>query len=92
MIKLFKLAAVNFLVFLGILIFLNLTAISIYQLSNLRIFPYPRALLPNYKNIEWARTHFIERDNYKPNTGLISAGEGFLIGGKQLILIRRESG
>jgi hypothetical protein len=62
MIKLFKLAAVNFLVFLGILIFLNLTAISIYQLSNLRIFPYPRALLPNYKNIEWARTHFIERD------------------------------
>ena len=62
--KFLKLAAVNILVFLGILIFLNLTAISIYQLSHFRIFPrthrYPRARLPNYKNIEWARTYFKE--------------------------------
>ena len=64
MIKLLKLAAVNILVFLGILIFLNLTAISIYQLINFRIFPHTHTKtnwrLPNYKSIEWARNHFKE--------------------------------
>ena len=64
MIKLLKLAAVNILVFLGILLFLNFTAIAIYQLSNLRIFSHAhtntQCRLPNYKNIEWACAHFKE--------------------------------
>jgi len=65
MMKLLKLAAVNILVFLGMLIFLNLTVISIYQLSNLKIFSHthtnpPKWRVPNYKNIEWAHTHFKE--------------------------------
>jgi lysophospholipase L1-like esterase len=64
MIKLLKLSAVNILVFLGILIFLNLMAISMYQLSHFRIFPHTHTSdkwrLPNYKNIEWARNHFKE--------------------------------
>ena len=64
MIKLLKLAVVNILVFLGILIFINLAVISIYQLCNLRnpsnIRDDFRWRLPNYKNIEWAPTHFKE--------------------------------
>ena len=60
--KLLKLIAVNILVLLGMLIFLDLTAISLYQLSNLKIFYHVKSKwrLPNYKNIEWARAHFKE--------------------------------
>jgi hypothetical protein len=63
-IRLLKLATVNILVFLGMLIFINLAAISIYQLCNMKIFSGfdtdPRSRLPNYKNIEWASIHFKE--------------------------------
>lgn len=52
---------------MGILIFINLAAISIYQLTNSRIFSHinkskmePVWMLPNYKNMGWARTHFKE--------------------------------
>jgi hypothetical protein len=62
--KLLKIITVNILVFLGTLIFINLAVISIYQISNLNIFPdYDKrkgTRLPNYKNVDWARVHFKE--------------------------------
>ena len=67
--KLFKIAAVNILIFLGLVIFLNLTVIAIYQLSHLKLSSHAGAhsdwKLPNYKNIEWARAHFTEWSNLK---------------------------
>jgi hypothetical protein len=71
-IKLFKLAIVNILVFLGLLIFLNLTVISIYQLTNFRYFTHTHEnkgddkwQLSNYKNIDWAQNHFKELKELK---------------------------
>jgi len=67
--KLLKIAAVNILIFLGLIIFLNLTVITIYQLSHLKLSSHASAhsnwKLPNYKNIEWARAHSTEWSNLK---------------------------
>jgi len=63
MYKLLRLVAVNILVFLGILLFLNFTAILTYQAYKMVKpggFTDTRSELLNYKNIEWAHKHFEE--------------------------------
>jgi hypothetical protein len=67
MIKLFKLAVINILIILGLLIFANLAVISIYQLTHSKLFSDSQKnklqnkwRLPNYKNLEWAHKHFEE--------------------------------
>ncbi len=67
MIKLFKIAVINILVILGLLIFANLTVISIYQLIHSQYFydaqqkkTQNKWRLPNYRNLEWAKKHFEE--------------------------------
>lgn len=66
-----KILAVNVLVLLALLFILNLSAVLIYNIyqvyqaieayfteNNTSI--HQEALLPNYKNIDWAKQHFIE--------------------------------
>ena len=63
--KFFKIILVNISVLLGLLIFLNLSIILIYQFySFFKVDNYdPRSNLPNYKNIDWASSHFKELNN-----------------------------
>jgi hypothetical protein len=59
--KLLKLIFINLLVFLGILLSLNFAAILLFKGHNLiKTNKDARAGLPNYKNIDWAATHFKE--------------------------------
>ncbi|MCK9613858.1 MAG: hypothetical protein M0R16_13355 [Bacteroidales bacterium] len=60
--KLFKLIAINIVVFIGLLITVNLLVILIFQghkIINKEIAD-TRGNLPNYKNIDWAHKHFKE--------------------------------
>jgi len=67
MINIFKIAIINILIILGLLIFANLTVISVYQLTHSGFFydaqknkMQNKWRLPNYRNIEWAHKHFEE--------------------------------
>jgi hypothetical protein len=62
--KLLKLISINILIFLGLLLFLNFTAILVFKgYSFLKPQKELRMDLPNYKNIEWAAKHFKEFAN-----------------------------
>jgi len=64
--KILKIIIINFLLIIGLLIILNIGAITVFKINRIKNnltkpdFSDSRTFLPNYKDVNWAGKHFVE--------------------------------